>query len=107
AGRAASSHRSRESAGPQLTPKITDFGLAKLFRDDSGQTQSGSVLGTPSYMAPEQAQGSREVGPVADVYALGAILHACLIGRPRPRCWRRWSRRPSAYWACGPVIRSS
>jgi hypothetical protein len=70
----------------QLTthqPKITDFGLAKYVDADSGQTKSGAVLGTPSYMAPEQASGhSREVGPAADVYALGAILYECLTGRP-------------------------
>jgi WD40 repeat protein len=64
------------------TPKITDFGLAKTL-DDKGPTISGAVLGTPSYMAPEQALGKgREVGPLADVYALGAILYECLTGRP-------------------------
>jgi serine/threonine protein kinase len=64
------------------TPKITDFGLAKRL-DEAGQTIEGMVLGTPSYMAPEQAAGrSREVGPSADVYSLGAILYECLTGRP-------------------------
>jgi WD40 repeat protein len=64
------------------TPKITDFGLAKKL-DEAGQTQSGAVMGTPSYMAPEQAGGkSGEIGPAADVYALGAILYECLTGRP-------------------------
>jgi serine/threonine-protein kinase len=64
------------------TPKVTDFGLAKKL-DESGQTPSGAVVGTPSYMAPEQAGGKgREVGPAADVYALGAILYECLTGRP-------------------------
>ena len=65
------------------TPKVTDFGLAKKLEADSGQTQSGQVLGTPSYMAPEQATGDIEnVGPPADVYALGAILYDLLTGRP-------------------------
>ncbi len=65
------------------TPKIGDFGLAKLLGDDSARTISGEVLGTPSYMAPEQAEGrSRDVGPAADIYALGAILYHALTGRP-------------------------
>jgi serine/threonine-protein kinase len=63
-------------------PKITDFGLARKT-DEAGQTQSGAVLGTPSYMAPEQAGGkSVDVGPAADVYALGAILYETIVGRP-------------------------
>lgn len=65
-----------------LTPKITDFGLAKTLEVDSGQTKTGAVLGTPSYMAPEQAEGKKEVGPAADIYALGAILYEGLTGRP-------------------------
>jgi WD40 repeat protein/Flp pilus assembly protein TadD len=64
-------------------PKITDFGLAKQLDREKGQTQSGSILGTPSYMAPEQASGkTKAIGPAADVYALGAILYECLTGRP-------------------------
>jgi serine/threonine protein kinase/tetratricopeptide (TPR) repeat protein len=65
------------------TPKISDFGLAKRLEEDGGQTRSGAILGTPNYMAPEQAQGrGKEVGPLADQYALGAILYEMLTGRP-------------------------
>ena len=69
------------------TPKITDFGLAKRIDDkDSGTTRTGAILGTPSYMAPEQAQGrTKETGPQADIYSLGAILYDLLTGRP-PFC---------------------
>jgi hypothetical protein len=64
------------------TPKITDFGLARRL-DETGQTQTGEILGTPGYMAPEQAKGkSKDAGPAADIYALGAILYAMLTGRP-------------------------
>ncbi len=76
-----SSTRSLQSA----IPKITDFGLAKRLdvAVAGANTQSGSILGTPSYMAPEQASGhNREVGPPADIYALGAILYELLTGRP-------------------------
>jgi WD40 repeat protein len=63
-------------------PKVADFGLARLL-DEAGQTYTGQILGTPSYMAPEQAAGlTKEVGPLTDVYALGAILYECLTGRP-------------------------
>ncbi len=72
------------------TPKITDFGLAKRL-DEAGQTQSNSILGTPSYMAPEQAASrNKEVGPVTDVYALGAILYELLTGRPPFRAETAW-----------------
>jgi WD40 repeat protein len=67
---------------PDGTPKVTDFGLVKKL-DATGQTASGAVMGTPSYMAPEQAGGkSKDIGPACDVYALGAILYECLTGRP-------------------------
>src|SRR5207244_3448238 len=66
-----------------LLPKIADFGLAKRLDASSFHTQTGAVVGTPNYMAPEQAAGlARGTGPPADVYALGAILYEMLTGRP-------------------------
>ena len=77
-----SGHRFSEASLNDCVPKVTDFGLAKRL-DEAGQTQSGAVVGTPSYMAPEQAAGKgKEVGPHTDVYALGAILYESLTGRP-------------------------
>jgi eukaryotic-like serine/threonine-protein kinase len=64
------------------TPKVADFGLAKLLDAGAGLTATESILGSPSYMAPEQAEGKAEqVGPLADVHALGAILYELLVGR--------------------------
>ena len=78
-------------------PRVTDFGLAKKVQGDSGLTGSGQIMGTPSYMPPEQAGGKRgEVGPAADVYALGATLYCAgdRAGRRsrRPRRWTPCSR---------------
>jgi len=80
-------HRDLKPANILLTeagePKISDFGLVKRLEDDAGQTQTGSILGTPSYMSPEQAEGkNKEIGPRSDVYALGGIVYELLTGRP-------------------------
>ncbi len=80
-------HRDLKPANVLLTsdgvPKITDFGLAKKLEGDSGQTKDGSIMGTPSYMAPEQARGElKNLGPSADIYSLGAMLYEMLVGRP-------------------------
>ena len=87
AHRAGIVHRDLKSANILFStdgiPKITDFGLAKRLESDDGQTHTGQVMGTPSYMAPEQARGdTKSAGPPADIYALGAILYEMLTGRP-------------------------
>ncbi len=65
------------------TPKVVDFGLSKQLDSEDGQTMTGQVMGTPSYMSPEQAGGrNREVGPASDIYGLGAILYEVMAGRP-------------------------
>ncbi len=65
------------------TPKVTDFGLAKQLDADQALSQAGDIMGTPSYMAPEQASGRiDEIGPATDIYSLGAILYETLTGRP-------------------------
>jgi WD40 repeat protein/serine/threonine protein kinase len=66
-----------------MIPKITDFGVAKQTSKDSDLTGTGDIVGTPAYMAPEQARSDHDrVGPATDIYSLGAILYECLTGRP-------------------------
>src|SRR5262249_49255084 len=68
---------------PDGTPKVSDFGLARRVEGGERLTQSGAMLGTPSYVAPEQARGrTQALGPPVDIYALGAILYELLTGRP-------------------------
>jgi tRNA A-37 threonylcarbamoyl transferase component Bud32 len=73
------------------TPKVADFGLAKQMDQQAGPDEEGGILGTPSYMAPEQARGdSSQVGPLSDIYSLGAILYEMLTGRPPFKAADKW-----------------
>ncbi len=106
-----SASRSASDSAPlsELVAKVSDFGLAKLLEREADETRSGTVLGTPQYMAPEQAEGRvRDVGVHTDVHALGVVLYELLAGAPpyrgQPRrilcdacCWRNRRRfDPSA-----------
>jgi tetratricopeptide (TPR) repeat protein len=71
------------AGGDPRRPKLLDFGIARASASTAAQrTQTGALLGTPGYVAPEQARGDRNVGPAADVFSLGCVLFECLTGQP-------------------------
>src|SRR5262249_40136874 len=67
-------------AGDHTRTTVLDFGIARPVSTTGSLTETGSVVGTPSYMAPEQVRGDRDVGPRADVFALGCVVYECLTG---------------------------
>ncbi|MCC6877441.1 MAG: protein kinase [Sandaracinaceae bacterium] len=65
----------------RLVPKLLDFGIAKVGSGESSSTRTGTMVGTPHFMSPEQVRGERDVGPAADVWSMGVVIYACLAGR--------------------------
>ena len=92
-------------------PKVSDFGLAKRIEGEAALAETYTVRGTPSYMAPEQTrEGAKAMGPRTDVYGLGAVLYACLTGRPPfqgasvPETMRLVQQQePIRFATCGPM----